>query len=266
MKSTKTASIKTLLRLENIFRWLLIINFFIMAYCWFYKDILPEKSFYISSMLKDPIQIKSNKVPFYIHSNKQKYLITPQFDYELEGVIVTYNNADQFGNIWHTKRWKDFINVRDLCVIWGNNVKTGSYRKISFSSDSWTCWATTKKQKDWQMFSMLQLSNNHLLVDNKTIKSTLMSTEKGDQIRFKGMLVNYKNEGSSYQRGTSIRRDDTGNGACETVYLTSFEIIKKANKNLRKFYQLSKYIFIFSLCCFFLLMCFTPKRKNTIRL
>ena len=34
-------------------------------------------------------------------------------------------------------------------------------------------------------------------------------------------------------RGTSTTRDDTGNGACETIYVTGFEIIGRANAGWR---------------------------------
>ena len=262
MTSKKEQFTEKLLTLERVSKWVFIISSLIMAYCWFYKDILPHQSFYNQTKLNEPIQTITSKAPFYINTHEQKYLVTPQFDYELDGVIVTYNNADQFGNIWHTKRWKDFINLRDLCVIWGNNVNKGNYHDMDFSSDSWTCWVSPKNRAAWEKFSMLQLSNNHVLIDNEAIKKKLMSTEKGDQIRFKGMLVNYKNENNDFSRGTSITRDDTGNGACETVYLTSFEIIKKANKSLRKWYTISQGIVVVSFISFFMLLCITPKRRK----
>ena len=63
-----------------------------------------------------------------------------KFDYELTGIVVSYSNADGFTNIWHHKRWKDFINVRDICVIWEPNVSFGIYKNLPFSSDTWTCW------------------------------------------------------------------------------------------------------------------------------
>ena len=34
-------------------------------------------------------------------------------------------------------------------------------------------------------------------------------------------------------RGTSTTRNDTGGGACETVYVTQFEIIRRANAGWR---------------------------------
>ena len=48
----------------------------------------------------------------------------------------------------------------------------------------------------------------------------------------KGMLANYENQANNFERGTSITRTDTGNGACETVYVTDFSIVKKGQQVL----------------------------------
>jgi len=49
----------------------------------------------------------------------------------------------------------------------------------------------------------------------------------GDQIRFTGVLAEYShNHGFPFKRGTSTVRTDTGNGACETVYVNKIDILK----------------------------------------
>ena len=35
--------------------------------------------------------------------------------------MVSYNNSDAFGDLWH-KRVQDYVNIRDLCVMWGENI------------------------------------------------------------------------------------------------------------------------------------------------
>ncbi len=79
--------------------------------------------------------------PFWIETAGQRYRGKPLFDYSLEGVIVSYHEADGFTDIWHHEKWLDFLNIRDLCVIWGDNVSSGVYRNMTFDNDSWTCWA-----------------------------------------------------------------------------------------------------------------------------
>ena len=124
---------------------------------------------------------------------------------------------------------------------------TCTYLNMKFSNDSWTCWAYWPEQATRKRFDMTALSNNHLLVDEVTAKKALLSAETGDYIHLKGMLVSYLNPGNGFSRSTSTVRTDTGNGACETVYLSEFEVINKANAGMRSFYQLAKWFTILAM-------------------
>ena len=194
-----------------------------------------------------PFRSKQGRIAFARRPMRQDYLITPQFDYELDGVIVSYHNADDFTDITHHWRWKDFLNLRDLCVVWGNNVKTGVYQDMDFHNGTWTCWYSWPNGDVRDRFEETQLSNNHVLIDDENIKRKLMQSEPGDHIRLKGMLVTYSNPGNGFFRGTSTTRNDTGNGACETIYVTDFELVKKANRALRGFYLVALWTTIISL-------------------
>ena len=243
---------------EQLFKWTFIISFSLMVILYFYKDNLPDPSAYNYIPLNPPIQTETARQPFTIFANKQHYELTPKFDYDLTGVVVTYNNASGFTDIWHYDVWKDFINVRDLCVIWQPNVSSGVYKKVQFSSDSWTCWFSWTDNATTDEFKFNAVSNNHLLTDNSNIKAKLLNAELGDVVHFKGVLTTYKNLDNGGFRGTSITREDTGNGACETVYLDEFDIIKKANPTLRNFYALSKWIAVISFIGFLIMFVRTP--------
>jgi len=77
-------------------------------------------------------------------------------------------------------------------------------------------------------------------------------------VHFKGILVDYTNDENGGVRHTSTHRRDTGNGACEVVYLDDFTVIKKANPILRNFYMLTKWAAIFSFLGFVVLFVITP--------
>jgi len=228
---------------------------------WLYKDSLPEPGFYDLSALEDPRQTPTEAQAFTTTANDQQYTITPQYAYELDGVIVSYNNADGFGDIWHHKRWLDFLNLRDLCVIWGDNVGTGVYQKLKFSHDTWTCWVSWPDAETGAQFKGNQLSNNHLLAENPQIKAVLKDAEVGDHIRLKGVLAEYANSSNGFFRGTSTIREDTGNGACETVYLDQFEIVHKANRHLRRLYRLSSWLSLIFGIGFVVLFVVAPVRN-----
>ena len=247
-----------LVLLEKSFKVLFVLRLLSAIALYWVKDDLPPASFYDLASLSDPLQQPTRQNSFMISAEGETYQIKPKFGYELEGVIVSYHNADDFSDIWHHSRWKDFLNLRDICVVWGKNVETGVYLDMDFHNDSWTCWFSWPNAEVGQRFQMTQLSNNHVLIDDEAIKTKLMRSEPGDHIRLKGLLAEYSNHRNGFSRSTSTTRDDTGNGACETIYVTDFEIVKKANRQLRMVYSIAKWSAIISLAGFVVLFLVAP--------
>lgn len=208
------------------------------------KDNIPEKGEVLNNLYQNPIQTKTTKKPFEVEKEGVVYAITPLYDYELNGMIVSYNNSSNWLDYYHEK-WEDFLNMKDVCVIWGENVETEIYKKMKFNNGSWTChveFESNTNNNDWSRFKNENLSNNHLLSNNEEINKEIMGAEKGDQIYLKGYLVKYAKKDGSFERGTSVARTDQGNGACETIYVEDFRILKKANPGLREIHLLSQYI------------------------
>lgn len=247
---------------ERLFKYLFIVSACVAGISQFYKDDWPEPSYYDISQLDEPLQAETDREPFTIEANGLAYTVKPKFEYDLQGVVVSYSNADGFTNIWHHKRWRDFINVRDVCVIWGKNVASGVYKNMRFSSDSWTCWAAWPNQEIGAAFSMYALSNNHIVTDNDDLKAKLMQAEPGDVIRFTGVLAEYTNHAIGYTRGTSTTRNDTGQGACETVYIDSFDIVKKANPGLRKLAKAFNWLTLLSFIGFVVFFLIAPAKPR----
>ncbi len=247
---------------ESRFKWLTVGCLFATLMLYAMKDRLPPPGFYDSYYLSEPVQTETTAQAFTVKLNDQQYLIEPQFDYELHGVVVSYHDAGNLRDIWHHDKWKDFINLRDLCVVWGENVSSGVYQDMDFHNDSWTCWAYWPDRATGQRFKTDELSNNHLLVDDTRIKQTLLKAEVGDHIRLKGQLASYRNPGNNFSRGTSTTRSDTGNGACETIYVSEFQIVKKANATLRGLYEFAKWSTVLALTGFVLLFFKAPPVKR----
>jgi hypothetical protein len=57
----------------------------------------------------------------------------------------------------------------------------------------------------------------------------------GDQVHFRGYLVDYT--GPAGTRVSSTVRTDTGNGACEVVYVEGFEILDSTNRLWRRAFK-----------------------------
>lgn len=237
-----------------------LLSLLVVAATWSGRDALPPPDTYDLASLVAPRQQATDRRPFEVEAGDQRYLIEPVADYVLEGVVVSYHDADSLADIWHHGSWQDFLNVRDLCVIWGGNVRGAVYRDMEFRNDSWTCWAYWPDAQTGARFRMNELSNNHLLTDDPRVKRALMAARPGDQVRLAGVLARYRNPANGFARGTSLTRDDTGNGACETIYVTDFEVIAEANAGVRKLHSAARWIAGLSLAGFLVAFVAAPVR------
>ncbi|MCP4951278.1 MAG: hypothetical protein GY922_05460 [Proteobacteria bacterium] len=226
-------------QLERIFKGMFVIAVVVLGMSFFQKDKLPEPEFFSDAVLSDPLQTPTNKAPFQTQINNQVYTITPLFDYHLSGVVVTDYESGSLGDIYHHRQWKDFLNVKDLCVVFGKNVQSDVFRKLRYRSGPWTCFFQIPDQQTGKQFRSDQLSNNHILTDNIDLHRLVMRAAPGDEVRISGMLANYQNQATGFERETSISRTDTGNGACETIFVTDFSITKKANHLWRMMYRVA---------------------------
>ena len=242
----------------KIIKWILFISLIIFGFSFFQKDKMPDRNEIVPQLLQDPIQKGTKQAPFEVEKNGAAYIITPLYNYELNGLIVSYNHSDSWWDYYHRK-WDDFLNIKDICVVWGENIKSGVYQKMKFTSGSWTCYFKSDSREEWVKFRDDNLSNNHLLADDPIIEKAVLTARKGDQIRLKGFLAAYSKKDGTFTRGTSISRTDKGNHACETIFLTDFQILKSANSGWHLAFDLSKYLMI---GCLILLIAFLFKRPS----
>ena len=239
--------IEKTLKLRRLAKVILPIAALAFAVSFFMRNRLPDKSLIHESLLQNPIQTKDDvPEPFEVTRKDVTYTVTPLFSYELWGMIVSYHDSASFIDLSH-KLWNDYINVKDVCVIWGKNVETGVYERMSFHNRDFTCFYRYPDRETGELFTEDCLSNNHLLPANLFVDAAVRKARKGDQVRFKGWLVSYGQKGAPYARGSSTVRNDRGNGACEVVYVTEFEILREANAVWRAVYKLSSALVVLSL-------------------
>jgi len=214
-------------------------------------EALPAKEDLLPELLAEPVQEAINQPPFDTSVKGVTYKVQPLYSYDLVGMVVSKHDAKTWWDYLH-KEWNDNLNVTDLCVVWGNNVRNAAYEGISFSSGQFTCNFFTRSQKVYEAFDQTAISNNHLLTSDPTIAKALGAVRIGDQIRFSGVLAEYShNHGAPFKRGTSIVRTDTGNGACETVYVERIEILKSGGALWRWLKWISIGLILFGVIAWF---------------
>lgn len=190
------------------------------------RNALPSASTLLPQLATEPKQHSTSKAPFVARYAGVAYDVEPQYEYELRGMVVSYRQHD--GDSRMHRASNDHLNVADLCVVWGKTAASPHLSDISFWNGIFTCNFSTSSQEAWESVDTAQISNNHLVTDDDVIRSEVRRVSIGDQIRIRGWLSSYGAEGGPGKRGTSTTRTDTGDGACETIFVREFEISKPA--------------------------------------
>jgi len=199
------------------------------------RNDLPRNIDYAPEIFNEPLQTATRKPSFDVSYNGVEYLVEPEFAYDLYGMIVSYRHHDGDSRMHLVAN--DHLNMLDVCVIWGDNTSNRRLHKIDFWNGIFTCNVRTRDQEAWDAFDMYQLSNNHLISDDEFIRDRVRDIQVGDQIHVRGYLASYGSEKGG-MRGTSTTRLDTGDGACETLFVERFEIIEPATS----YWRMSMYL------------------------
>lgn len=236
---------------NKVIKIFLIANLFLLLAAIWRAESLPPPAELNMALLNEPVQTKVTAPTFATVSKNINYNVQPLYEYDMVGLVVSKHDANTWWDYIHSE-WNDNLNIVDLCVVWGNNVRNGAYAAIDFSSGQFTCNFSTNSNEAFAAFDQSAISNNHLLTDKASIAKKLRSVRVGDQIHFRGHLVEYShNHGFPFKRGTSIVRTDTGNGACETVFIESVEILKKGGRAWRGLFWLASAMLVLGVVAWF---------------
>lgn len=190
------------------------------------RDALPGPAELRPELRLEPLQSPTQATPFQTAVDGVSYTVKPIADYEIWGLVVSNHDTTAWWD-WIHKASNDHLNVVDLCVVFAENVTSGGYVGLDYSSGQFVCYVQTSSAAAFQRFSMRALSNNHLLADRRSIIARLRDVRIGDQVRIRGWLSEYAhNHGFAFTRGTSLTREDSGNGACETIYVQEVEVLR----------------------------------------
>ncbi len=209
---------------------LIAVSFVWLLVSFWNRNDLPRNIDYVPEISNEPAQTVTRKRPFEVTFNDVQYLIEPEYEYDLTGMIVSYRHHDNNSRMHRLAN--DHLNMLDVCVVWGDNAAGAQLHKIDFWNGIFTCNAFTRDMQAWESFDMNQLSNNHLLSDDDYIRDRVRDIQIGDQIRVRGYLASYSSPQGG-KRGTSTTRTDTGDGACETLFIDRFDIVEHATSYWR---------------------------------
>ena len=214
------------------------------------RNDLPAQVEPHANLAREPRQRPITKPPLTVPYAGVDYRVEPLFSYELHGLVVSYRQHDGNSSM---HRWSnDHLNMADVCVVWSDTAVSPTLSKLDFWNGIFTCNVQTRDSVAWANFKMNQLSNNHLISADPFIRDRVADLRVGDQIRIKGALARYGAVGGGL-RGTSTTREDTGDGACETILVDEFEIVARSSSGWRTMMRLALAIFSATLAVHFAL-------------
>lgn len=167
---------------------------------------------------QEPLQ--ENISPFIVMQN-ERYSITALAKYDITARILHVNN--------YTDSKAD-IAPRDFALGWKNMSDTRFLSNIELKQhDRFLFWKVGSIARPIIHAIETQSSNNHLIPSTDKIKQVLMNANVGETINIKGYLVNVRRI-DNFRWNTSLVRTDTGDGACEIIYVTEATINPKDNE------------------------------------
>lgn len=163
---------------------------------------------------QEPLQ---ENITHFIVMQNERYTITALAKYDITARILHVND--------YTDSKAD-IAPRDFALGWKNMSDTRFLSNIELKQhDRFLFWKVGSIARPIIQAIITQTSNNHLIPSNDKIRQTLMNANVGESINIKGYLVNVRRI-DNFRWNTSLVRTDTGDGACEIIYVTEATINK----------------------------------------
>lgn len=172
---------------------------------------------------QDPVQIfVPTQEPILVNWKKIDLKITPVAIYKVSALVV---GAASYSYGWNAK-----ISPMDLALAWGKLADSEFQKYVSYSHDN--RWVSFNIKKDSPLdvtYVVSHASNHHLIPATRNIGYALKTIRKKKKVVLEGFLVNVTGtyDGSPVWWNTSLSRTDTGNGACEILYVTKARIGNK---------------------------------------
>lgn len=225
-----THKIKDKVKINKKKKILILIFFVCIIIFIYFKFLYIDESNYIVSdigNLKDPIQNVTTGGTSKVISD-----IDVKIDY-LASYIIEGRVVKTFSYVPLTMQNR--ISPKDVGLTWGflaqdeyNNKiewKASGNRFLNWRIEDGNWYREVIGESNFQE----HVSNNHLIASNTEIENLIGKIKEGDYIKITGYLVNVHYEradGYKYYWNSSLSRKDTGEGACELIYVTDINWLK----------------------------------------
>ncbi len=152
--------------------------------------------------------------------------ITYKYEYEIEALVVHTNRHHWFS-------LEDRLSPIDVALAWGDVAEYNDRIDFHWDQSGRFYYWKVDSAKDLELIGdsadvVRQSSNNHLIPSTSSLRWKMKRIMPGDHIKIKGYLVNVTASNSKNDViwwNSSTIRSDTGDGACELIYVTDLEFL-----------------------------------------
>jgi len=187
----------------------------VVVLAWFAYSRMNAPLTYPAGVLiaKDPVQ--SDATPNDVAFDSGKFHLTPLAHFELDARVL-------HRKIYRYDRFASLVPV-DLAVGWGAMSNQAVLDQMEISQSARFFWYQWPRQPPIPREEIVSHATNlHLIPSTKAIASQCKSLRVGELIHLRGLLVEAAGPEIGVWR-SSLSRTDSGNGACELVWVEDVE-------------------------------------------
>lgn len=169
---------------------------------------------------QDPIQQNLMEADMItLQGEKGEIFLSPMATYSVSAKIMSAKN--------YSDDWQAEFEPTDLALAWGDLVKSKYQEGITYTqSGRWYYYNYDSTFKSDGTYVTEHSSNHHIIPANDTIKKAVQKIKEGQKVKIDGYLVSvrYVMAKGEYTQVSSLSRSDTGDGACEIVYVKKLQV------------------------------------------
>lgn len=147
---------------------------------------------------------------------------------------MSHNDVESFADIYHDS---SSVDTKDLCLLWGESLTSEDFHAVEVWNGPFTCYF---RYPEGIQFVPHDLANHHLLTADDSIRDRLAEIHRGDQVRLRGLLIDYQMEDwKDFWRETSTVRDDDD---CEVLLVESLEVLRAGAPGWHRLHRASGWL------------------------
>ncbi|MGI5880250.1 MAG: hypothetical protein ACOX6L_06610 [Syntrophomonadaceae bacterium] len=198
----------------NRFEKFLLAGFLLVALL-FAESLLSVQPY--QGNIADPVQINLAKPETITITGKNGEVeLSLLAEYSVAGVIKSKKK--------YSSDYPSQVSVYDFALVWGDLNKKEIDQHIKYSqSGRWCHYRFSYDSPVNDKYISNHSANVHLIHKDEEILKKLKRSRKNHYVRLEGYLVSVNFPDGPWR--SSLSRTDTGNGACEIMYVTSVKII-----------------------------------------